>query len=33
MKPLYEQWRPLTFDDVAGQDEIIRKIHVATLTK
>ena len=26
MKPLYEQWRPSTFADVAGQDEVIRKI-------
>jgi replication-associated recombination protein RarA len=28
MLPLYEQWRPSTFDDVAGQDEIIRMIQI-----
>ncbi len=28
MKPLYEQWRPSTFTDVVGQDEVIRKIQI-----
>ena len=26
MKPLYEEYRPASFDDVVGQDEILRKI-------